>query len=118
MDSLLTFLITMMLCVVYMLIRNNWVYKRRVKWNEMVYKYHENLISQNVRFNPNSYHEIYNAINSYNEMLYRFWRWDLSYFIKDQEKFDLIINNQYKEETKNGNYCSKERRKHEDRKKI
>ncbi len=83
---------TLVLCI-YMLIRNQWVYKHRIKWNYSVYNYRGYLMGgkDNEALDKYSYSELMDAVSSYDKMLLIFWEWRLSKFVEDQNKFNLVI---------------------------
>ena len=81
---------------IYILIRNEWVYKIQSAWNVCVYRCGINLLdNENYDdYERYTYDELHAAIVSYNEMLYRqFWKWKVKYFIRDLEKFLFVMQN-------------------------
>ena len=93
MPTLFYIIIGALVLCIYMLIRNQWVYKHRIKWNDSVYNYRGCLISgkDNEALDKYSYSELMESISSYNKMFLMFWEWRLSRFIEDQNKFNLVI---------------------------
>ena len=87
---------------VYMLIRNRWVYNRRIRWINFVRDYQIKLIKDGDYKNlyKYSFDDLIEATAPYLEMYLQFWEWRVSRFIKDRELFDLVMGVEKTEEVK------------------
>ncbi len=75
---------------IFMLFRNNWIYKIRTAHCDLVHELMEKKIkdgSYSVTLNR-QYHD---CVWEYNKMLNHFWIWDISKMITDRVKFDELM---------------------------
>ena len=93
MQIVILLLISILFFMIYMLIRNMWVFKRHENWNNLVYNYRIGLLNNNDNeaYCKYSYSELFDAISPYNKIFFIFWEWRLSRFIEDQNKFNLVM---------------------------
>lgn len=73
----------------FMLFRNNWVYKIRVKHCEAAYALMEKKIDDG-SYDKVSPEQYYDCLWEYRKMAIRFWIWDLRKMVNDREKFDEV----------------------------
>lgn len=88
---LLTCSIVILVFCIFMLFRNDWVFKLQLAHNTMVFELMLNKIGNRSRYSPGAYNEYYNCIWDYRRMLYHFWIWDLRKMVCDREKFDELV---------------------------
>jgi hypothetical protein len=69
------------------LLRNNFTYRTRIRWNEAGYQWALSLIKEKKTRDGKCWMD---GIHSYDWILYHFWLWNMEDFIKDPELFAEI----------------------------
>ncbi len=85
--GLVIFLVLLLGVAAFAWHRNNWVFDQRGEHIEAVFTF----VTKKARegeFTPGDSH--YSCIASYDTMFRKFWLWNLSDFVTDQERFDEL----------------------------
>ena len=88
MEFLILFIVMFAL---FMLFRNEQVYKFKTKINGFLSHFHRELINNNVIRNSSEFAENYKIVNDYHFYFFRFWI-DLD---EEFEKFQLVLRDKY-----------------------
>ena len=105
--TLAGFLILVLLFCVYMLIRNEWVFKKKMWWNEKVHRANRNFIRSGEALEqgvlPDWFKWPYDGLFDYGKMMSKFWCWDVNKMIADEEAYDFVVKWDYDGQNSPGN---------------
>ena len=89
---MISILIVILFFSILFLIRNEWVYKRRIEFNSAIFNFRRNLITQDYNLYKQlpDYRAFTNAVYSYNRMLFYFWIWDFDKLVANQKLYNMI----------------------------
>ncbi len=95
---LVSILVVVLLCALFLLHRNNWVYKQKGVHGKTVYNYRVELIKAGKwkTYHQDSYDDLSNSIMGYDSMVYRFWLWKfLDNFIIDKKRAQKLYHREF-----------------------
>ena len=87
-------IIFLLLLPFLLMIRNGWVSSKHRLWNQSVFEYRRSLIEKDLDLflSKPSYQEMYDSVLSYNEMIIRFWCFNLDKLVKNRSLYEEIKN--------------------------
>lgn len=72
------------------ILRNKWVYKRRIEWNEKADKALRFAARNDEKLTYSFIIRCFDAFVSYDKMVLMFWVWDFDKFVKDEEAYNYV----------------------------
>lgn len=96
---ILVVLVLVILFALFMIARNEWVYRVSVRYIDQVDKYmHHILATDPEPFPFGSIDTYYDALYPYDKMVNLFWIWDASKLVRHRDTYNTVVNHQCNQE--------------------
>jgi hypothetical protein len=89
---ILLFLLSAFVFCLFMVYRNQWVYRKRKWFGEVVRKVTEEQVKKGT-YDSERHLKYYDSIWDYNKMSNCFWVWDINKMVNDRELYQEVLDN-------------------------
>jgi hypothetical protein len=91
-ELILLFLLSAFVFCLFMVYRNQWVYRKRKWFGEVVRKVTEEQVKKGT-YDSERHLKYYDSIWDYNKMSNCFWVWDINKMVNDRELYQEVLDN-------------------------